>query len=256
MVSGCSATSSTRISAKNAATFVAALMNATTGVGAPWYTSGVHMWNGAAEILKPNPITSRPIAEQRERLRAGLTRRARRRSSGIFVLPGRPVGHRDPVQEERRGERPQQEVLHRGLVAPPAAEPGQHVQRQRQDLQRDEHDDQVVRGRDQHHPGRREQHERIELPAEGEAPARGLVRVVDTAEGRGDHEHDRRDDREPVGGDRVAEDRRVAAPVPELDRGDPGAGEPRQRERQMDGARAPSARTPRRASRRSRRRRG
>ena len=35
-VRGCSATSNTRISAKNAATFVAALMKAVTGVGAPW----------------------------------------------------------------------------------------------------------------------------------------------------------------------------------------------------------------------------
>src|SRR5687768_14257909 len=26
-----------------------------TGVGAPWYTSGVHMWNGKAEILYPTP---------------------------------------------------------------------------------------------------------------------------------------------------------------------------------------------------------
>ena len=33
---------STRISAANAATFVAADMNAVTGVGAPWYASGVH----------------------------------------------------------------------------------------------------------------------------------------------------------------------------------------------------------------------
>ena len=30
-------------------------MNAVTGVGEPWYTSGVHMWNGAAEALKPRP---------------------------------------------------------------------------------------------------------------------------------------------------------------------------------------------------------
>ncbi len=28
-------------------------MNAVTGVGAPWYTSGVHMWNGTAATLKP-----------------------------------------------------------------------------------------------------------------------------------------------------------------------------------------------------------
>ena len=32
-------------------------MNAVTGVGAPWYTSGVHMWNGAAATLKPRPTS-------------------------------------------------------------------------------------------------------------------------------------------------------------------------------------------------------
>ena len=32
-------------------------MNAVTGVGAPWYTSGVHMWNGAAATLKPSPTS-------------------------------------------------------------------------------------------------------------------------------------------------------------------------------------------------------
>src|SRR5262249_718104 len=40
-----------RTSATNAAVFVAADMNAVTEVGAPWYTSGVHMCNGAAESL-------------------------------------------------------------------------------------------------------------------------------------------------------------------------------------------------------------
>src|SRR3990170_5974308 len=43
--SGNNATMNRRSSAANAATFVPALMNAVTGVGAPWYTSGVHMWN-------------------------------------------------------------------------------------------------------------------------------------------------------------------------------------------------------------------
>src|SRR5438067_9253870 len=32
--------------------------NAVAGVAAPWYTSGVHNWNGAAAILKPRPATS------------------------------------------------------------------------------------------------------------------------------------------------------------------------------------------------------
>jgi hypothetical protein len=29
--------------------------NAVIGIGAPWYTSGTHMWNGAAATLKPRP---------------------------------------------------------------------------------------------------------------------------------------------------------------------------------------------------------
>ena len=30
---------------------------AVTGVGEPSYTSGAHIWKGAAVILKPNPAT-------------------------------------------------------------------------------------------------------------------------------------------------------------------------------------------------------
>src|SRR5206468_2277537 len=44
-----------RNASANAATFVAADMNAVTVVGAPSYTSGVHMWNGAEDDLKPRP---------------------------------------------------------------------------------------------------------------------------------------------------------------------------------------------------------
>ena len=33
-------------------------MKPVIGVGAPSYTSGAHMWNGAAASLKPNPTTS------------------------------------------------------------------------------------------------------------------------------------------------------------------------------------------------------
>src|SRR3954452_19290127 len=45
----------TRNVTTRAAVFVAAAMNAVTGVGAPSYTSGVHMWNGAADALKASP---------------------------------------------------------------------------------------------------------------------------------------------------------------------------------------------------------
>ena len=45
----------TRRVTTSAAVFVAADMNAVTEVGEPWYTSGVHMWNGAAETLNASP---------------------------------------------------------------------------------------------------------------------------------------------------------------------------------------------------------
>src|SRR5258705_13511455 len=42
------------------ATFTADAMNATTGVGAPSYTSGVHEWNGTAATLNPKPTSKSP----------------------------------------------------------------------------------------------------------------------------------------------------------------------------------------------------
>src|SRR3954462_10248188 len=39
-------------------------INATTGAGAPSYTSGVHTWNGAEAILNPIPTNIRATATQ------------------------------------------------------------------------------------------------------------------------------------------------------------------------------------------------
>ena len=55
------ATTSTRNIAANAATFEADAMKAVTGVGAPWYTSGVHTWNGAADTLNERPTSNSAI---------------------------------------------------------------------------------------------------------------------------------------------------------------------------------------------------
>src|SRR5579871_2108352 len=57
-----------RNASTSAATFVAADIHAVTGVGAPSYTSGVHMWNGAADILKPSPATTSAIPTTRSEL--------------------------------------------------------------------------------------------------------------------------------------------------------------------------------------------
>src|SRR5216683_3835298 len=46
-----------RMTAKPAA-FEPIEKNAVAGVAAPWYTSGVQRWKGAAAILKPSPATS------------------------------------------------------------------------------------------------------------------------------------------------------------------------------------------------------
>src|SRR5947209_18954417 len=63
-----------RMSIANDAAFEPTDRNAVTGVGAPSYTSGAHMWNGTAAILKPTPATTRMTAR---------IRRGSRRTSGL-----------------------------------------------------------------------------------------------------------------------------------------------------------------------------
>ncbi len=47
-----------RTSTAKPAAFEAVEMKAVMDVGAPSYTSGAQKWNGAAEILKPNPTST------------------------------------------------------------------------------------------------------------------------------------------------------------------------------------------------------
>ncbi len=92
-------------------------MNAVTGVGAPWYTSGVHMWNGTAATLKPSPTSSSAMPGEQ---RAVLEQRVRARGSRAMpvsdVVPVRAVDERDAVEEDRRRERAEHEVLDAGLL--------------------------------------------------------------------------------------------------------------------------------------------
>ena len=76
------------------------------------------------------------------------------------------VEQRQAVEEEGRGERAEQEVLDRGLLREqpaPAGEARHQVQRQRQHLERDEHEQQVVRDDEQQHAADREQRQREDL---------------------------------------------------------------------------------------------
>src|SRR5581483_6107560 len=49
-----------RKNAAKAAAFVATLIKAVTGVGAPSYTSGIHHWNGTSPTLNPKPTSNNP----------------------------------------------------------------------------------------------------------------------------------------------------------------------------------------------------
>ena len=84
------------------------------------------------------------------------------RDPGEVRRAGRAVDERDAVEEHRRRERAEQEVLEAGLLRrePAAVERGEHVQRDRQDLERQEDGDEVVGRRHQHHAGGRAQHQR------------------------------------------------------------------------------------------------
>ena len=84
------------------------------------------------------------------------------RDAGEVGRAGRAVDERDAVEEHRRRERAEQEVLEAGLLRreAPAVERGEHVQRDRQDLERQEDRDEVVGRRHQHHAGGRAEHQR------------------------------------------------------------------------------------------------
>ena len=79
---------------------------------------------------------------------------------------GEAVEQRRAVEEEAGGERAEQEVLERGLLAEQAAttrQAAQQVERQREHLEADEHRQQVVGRREQHHAEDREHHQRVDL---------------------------------------------------------------------------------------------
>ncbi len=79
----------TRTIIAKAAALVPTDMKAVTGSGAPWYTSGVHMWKGAADTLnaKPTPMSTMPsrisgLVEEDASSRFAI--------SGITVVPAPP----------------------------------------------------------------------------------------------------------------------------------------------------------------------
>ena len=111
-------------------------------------------------------------------------------ASAISAKPidaGVPVDQRDAVDEEAGAERAEQEVLHRRFLAEQAAATGQaaeQVERQREHLERDEHGQQVVGGREHQHAADREHHQREDLGVL-EALGRGLALGLGAGQRRG-----------------------------------------------------------------------
>ena len=124
---------------------------------------------------------------------------------------GRAVHQRHAVEEDRRREGAEHEVLDAGFLRREAAavECHQHVERDRQRLERHEHDDQVVgRGHDDHRRGRQRQHREVF----GDLEARG----PDVADGEQQGQEQRGDDED-------AEEHRERVDVHHRRQGDDGA---------------------------------
>ncbi len=183
-----------RSSTANAAALGAVDIKPTTGEGAPWYTSGVHTWNGAADTLNPRPMMIMPSARN---ARCGVAVVPRASSDGgDRGRPGRSEGQRDAIQEERRRKRTQQEILQRSLDAArlALAEACQDVRRDRRDLEADEHHQQLDRAGHQHHARRAEENQREVL-----AGMRGVAfKIIERAQQRDQHD---------AGNQQVEEDR-------------------------------------------------
>src|SRR5512143_3615257 len=79
---------STRHASANDAIFGTEPMNNVTGVGAPWYTSGNHVWNGTAPNLNATPTTMNASASSTGIDKGAVATRAASTSScSVPVMP-------------------------------------------------------------------------------------------------------------------------------------------------------------------------
>ena len=121
-----------------------------------------------------------------------------RRDPVEVCRPRGAVDQRDPVEQERGGEGAEDEILHRRLGRGKLAleESGEHVQRERHQLERQEQDNEIAGGGEQHHAAGREEDEGVVLARLGPVPSK----VVD-------REH--HDERRRVADHHVGEEREV-----------------------------------------------
>ena len=86
---GPNAVKKTRSKIANAAPLGPTVRNAATGAGAPWYTSGAQLWNGAAEILNAIPTNINAAAVE-TKASGSFAFNSARRISTRFVVPVTP----------------------------------------------------------------------------------------------------------------------------------------------------------------------
>src|SRR5688500_381124 len=63
-LNGSNADRKTRVNAADAAALTPVAMNPVTSAGAPAYASGVHMWNGTADVVNAKPTSRSPTASR------------------------------------------------------------------------------------------------------------------------------------------------------------------------------------------------
>ena len=192
-------------------------------------------------------------ARQRQRVARQAAARQRVRDRVEVGRAGRAVDHRQAVQQRRRADRADDQVLQPRLQRLLAAQlaRAQHVQGDRQQLQADEQRDRVLRRRQQRHAGDRRQQQRVKLAVRRFARGERAPRQQHAERPAGDEdqvEHQR----QVVDAKCSGNDRLVRVPLPDR--------QPRRRARARPGsARAPRGRAPsargsaRRAARSSRR---
>ncbi|CPU38555.1 Uncharacterised protein [Mycobacteroides abscessus] len=105
-----SATYSTRSSAPNAAIFVVAAMNAVTGVGAPWYTSGTQKWNGTAPTLNSSPTDNMATPSSRKD-RSPASASTARATASSSTVPAYPYTNADPKRKNAEENAPSRKYL-------------------------------------------------------------------------------------------------------------------------------------------------
>src|ERR1700730_18434324 len=107
----------TRVNAAKAAALTPVDMKPVTAGGAPSYASGVHIWNGTAEILNANPTSTRPTDSNSigVALPPWAARRLPIRSSR--VLPVTPYVNAIPYRKNALENAPSKKYLKAASVA-------------------------------------------------------------------------------------------------------------------------------------------